>query len=317
MPFTLAQAQVWASKYRNRYWAIPIYITYITPLVKTLEKRNILRYSNGVMVVLQQKAPVVTWGRESVSLDALIERSLVRRLAGELPRETPLATGLEALDRALRGGLPRGRLVEITGPRGAGRLTLALRLAQAATAAGEFVTLVDAPDALDPRSAQGAGVGLDRFLWVRPRGLADAFKAADLALRAGGFGLVLLYLCDADLDALEEPPTPVLPHAARGEGGGVGRAHPAFVVGDGVWLRVIRAAERAGTAVVVVADRRLAGTFATATLELTPLPPRVQPAPGGRGLLTGRGLRLELTRSKVGRPADLGQMLAGQPTPAR
>jgi hypothetical protein len=278
------------------------------------------------MVGVQQQELVRLGGREAVSLDALLERSLVRRLAGELPRETPLPTGLDAVDHALRGGLPRGRLVEVTGPPAGGRLTLALRLAAAATAAGEFVTLVDAPDALDPRSAKAAGLDLHRFLWVRPRRLADAFKAADLVLRTTGFGLVLLYFCDADLDALEEggrvpPPTPTLPHAAWGEGDGAGRPRPAgraapsrlaFVVNDGIWLRLIRAAERSGAAVVVIADRHVAGTFATATLELTPAPPEVRRAPGQRSLLVARGSRLEVTRSKIGRPAALGEALAGK-----
>ncbi len=83
-------------------------------------------------------------------------------------RPTPemVSSGIPAID-ALTGGLPRGCLTEICGPASSGRTTFLLAALAAATRRGEFCTVVDASDALDPHSAACAGVALDRLLWVR------------------------------------------------------------------------------------------------------------------------------------------------------
>jgi hypothetical protein len=82
------------------------------------------------------------------------------------PAPEMLPSGIAAIN-ALTGGWPRGCLTEICGPASSGRTTLLLAALAAATRRGEFCVLVDASDALDPRSAAEAGVELDRLLWVR------------------------------------------------------------------------------------------------------------------------------------------------------
>ena len=82
------------------------------------------------------------------------------------PAPAMLSSGIAAIN-ALTGGWPRGCLTEICGPASSGRTTLLLAALAAATRRGEFCVLVDASDALDPRSAADAGVDLDRLLWVR------------------------------------------------------------------------------------------------------------------------------------------------------
>jgi hypothetical protein len=82
------------------------------------------------------------------------------------PAPEMVSSGIAALD-ALAGGLPRGCLTEICGPASSGRTTLLLAALAAATRRGEFCVVVDASNALDPRSAAAAGVDLDRLLWVR------------------------------------------------------------------------------------------------------------------------------------------------------
>jgi recombination protein RecA len=82
------------------------------------------------------------------------------------PAPEMVPSGISAID-ALTGGLPRGCLTEICGPASSGRTTFLLAALAAATRRGEFCTLVDASDALDPHSAAAAGVALDRLLWVR------------------------------------------------------------------------------------------------------------------------------------------------------
>src|SRR5262245_57013539 len=89
-----------------------------------------------------------------------------RLRAGAAPVESQvlprLATGIPSVDALLVGGLPRGRLVEITGPPSSGRTSLALALLASATRASEVAAVVDAADAFDPASADAAGVALER-----------------------------------------------------------------------------------------------------------------------------------------------------------
>ncbi|MGA9977984.1 MAG: hypothetical protein WBQ08_05065 [Candidatus Sulfotelmatobacter sp.] len=82
------------------------------------------------------------------------------------PAPEMLSSGIAAIN-ALTGGWARGCLTEICGPASSGRTTLLLAALAAATRRGEFCVLVDASDALDPRSAADAGVDVDRLLWVR------------------------------------------------------------------------------------------------------------------------------------------------------
>jgi len=105
-----------------------------------------------------------------------------------------LPTGLAVLDEALGGGLPRGRIAELAGAPSTGRTGLACAIAAAATRAGETIAWVDPQDALEPEAAAAAGIALARLLWVRPRSVSDAFRAAEILLGAGGFGLVVLDL---------------------------------------------------------------------------------------------------------------------------
>jgi hypothetical protein len=115
-----------------------------------------------------QESPIVR------VLQSTIKNQKSKILAGITPasrlsvRPAPemLSSGIAAIN-ALTGGWPRGCLTEICGPASSGRTTLLLAALAAATRRSEFCVLVDASDALDPRSVAEAGVELDRLLWVR------------------------------------------------------------------------------------------------------------------------------------------------------
>jgi hypothetical protein len=144
-----------------------------------------------------------------MSSPALIRAQVEARLADRFPaaltqrppvevRITP--TGVSTID-AVVGGIPCGGITEIVGPAwcSAGRKSLQAHLLAGATRE-QFCALVDAADSFDPRSAQAAGVNLERVLWIRGGGrglktLEQAFKASDLLLQgSGGFGLILVDL---------------------------------------------------------------------------------------------------------------------------
>ena len=77
------------------------------------------------------------------------------------------STGIDELDALLRGGFPRGSLVEVCGTSSSGRTSLSFSLLAQTTARQETCAFVDVSDSLDPMSLAAAGVDLSRVLWIR------------------------------------------------------------------------------------------------------------------------------------------------------
>ncbi len=194
-------------------------------------------------------------------LESLLRaRKLDRTLTTARPPNdvsTLAPSGITTLDARLGGGLPRGHLSELVGPRSSGRTSLLLRLLAAATSRGELVALVDALDMFDVESAAAAGVDLERLLWIRghvvsnpglcrdlnQRALEQAVKAFTLALQAGTFGLVAFDVSEAPADAIRRLP---------------------FTT----WLRLQRIVEGSQTASVLVGAEPMARSSAGLTLKL-------------------------------------------------
>ena len=106
-----------------------------------------------------------------------------------------LPTGLASLDAVIEG-FPRGAISEITGPECSGRTTLIHSLLAASTSKLEICAYIDTSDSFDPVSAAAAGVALSQMVWIRcGNNAGHALKAADNLLHAGGFGAVILDLC--------------------------------------------------------------------------------------------------------------------------
>ncbi|HSA57844.1 MAG TPA: hypothetical protein VLE53_19180 [Gemmatimonadaceae bacterium] len=133
----------------------------------------------------------------TAALDALPELAALRQRLAVLvapPRAGTAAipTGFAALDRALSdGGVPCGRLTEIAGVRGSGRTTLVRQIVAGALAARHWVAYVDGARTLAPRDWAGPGA-TGRFRVVRPPSAARSAWCADVLLRSGAFGLVVL-----------------------------------------------------------------------------------------------------------------------------
>ena len=173
---------------------------------------------------------------------ALLRELGPRLRRGGLPDEPAprFPTGIDAIDRLLGGGFPRGRLSEVTGPASAGRTSLALALLARTTGAGEVCAVVDAADGFDTRAAEAAGVALGRVLWARAPSLRSAARSASRLLEAEGFGLVLLNLAAAEL---RMPPP--------------------------LWARLARAAAGTRTALVALGLERAEGASSEIVLEMS------------------------------------------------
>jgi hypothetical protein len=210
------------------------------------------------------------------------------RLAEDLAqqqRDPRLATGLDAVDRLLGGGFPRGRLSEITGPLSSGRTSLAMALAAAATRAGEVVAWVDPADALDPASLEAAGGVEDRLLWVRPPGARDALRCAERLLLARGFALVVLDLASGG--GLEIGNR----RGMRPQPGGLADAR------SSAWLRLTRCASASATALVLLGREPVVGSFAALAVDLRATRRRFAERPAW---LEGLETRVALRRHRSG-----------------
>lgn len=86
-------------------------------------------------------------------------------------------------------GVQRGTVVAVDGPRGAGATTVALQLAAAATAAGEWAAAVDPDASLGGLAAAETGVDVERFVVVR--GVAPARWVEVVAALLDGVALVV------------------------------------------------------------------------------------------------------------------------------
>ena len=138
--------------------------------------------------------------KSALAVRLAVESALAGRIVAPLQyRERRVLetapTGVISVD-TLTGGLPRGALTEIFGPPGSGKTSLLMAALAARTQAAEVCALVDARDAFDPETAEAAGVGLKRVLWIRCREIAQAMRVTDSLLQGGGFGLVAVDLSD-------------------------------------------------------------------------------------------------------------------------
>lgn len=104
-----------------------------------------------------------------------------------------IATGNIALDAALGiGGLPRGRVVEIFGPEGGGKTTLALHAAAEAQKMDGVVAFIDAEHALDPTYAKNLGVDMENLLISQPDSGEEALEIAELLVRSNAIDLIII-----------------------------------------------------------------------------------------------------------------------------
>jgi recombination protein RecA len=121
-------------------------------------------------------------------------RGSIMRLGeeGRAPMEV-IPTGAISLDIALGiGGLPRGRVVEIYGPEGSGKTTLALHALASAQKAGGIAAFIDAEHALDPEYAKHLGVDTDALLVSQPDTGEQALEIADMLIRSGAVDVIVI-----------------------------------------------------------------------------------------------------------------------------
>jgi hypothetical protein len=204
-------------------------------------------------------------------------------------KDRRIASCILPLDHLIEGGLVRGRISEFVGSAGSGKTSLAAGFAAAVTRR-EAAAWIEASDDFDPSSMAAAGIELARLLWVSCRNVTEKYrrrapinrneyeglsaapsrnpapgailKAAEWILALGGFGLIVI-----DFGHWTRP------------------------LSQSTALRLARAAERSGTAVIVLGEARMCGTFAALSLAMRP---------GAPPLFDGIVIEGRVARNKLG-----------------
>ncbi|MFQ5738038.1 MAG: ATPase domain-containing protein [Acidobacteriota bacterium] len=164
-----------------------------------------------------------------------------------------LSTGIQDLDRILGGGLPRGKVSEIVGSLSSGKTSLLFSILARATSGGELAVYIDTSESFDPAFGKRAGIDLPRLLWIRCRGCspeqraAKALKAADILVRAQGFGVLAL-----DLESAGK----------RGE------RNPLSSIPFNVWFRLKHAVEGKPTTILLLGREACSGGASSVVLAL-------------------------------------------------
>ena len=110
-----------------------------------------------------------------------------------LPGVEAISTGSISLDMALGvGGVPRGRIVEISGPESTGKTTLALHIVAEAMKTGGIAAFVDAEHALDIGYARKLGVKTDDLLVSQPDTGEQALEIAETLVRSGAIDVLVI-----------------------------------------------------------------------------------------------------------------------------
>ena len=104
-----------------------------------------------------------------------------------------IPTGILPLDVALGiGGLPKGRIVEVFGPEGSGKTTVALHAVAEAQKAGGIAAFIDAEHALDPRLASTLGVDVLSLYIAQPDSGEQALYVLDTLVRSSAVDIVVV-----------------------------------------------------------------------------------------------------------------------------
>ncbi|KUK13949.1 MAG: recombinase RecA [Synergistetes bacterium] len=133
--------------------------------------------------------------KEAISrIEKSFGKGAIMRLGEEsLTTVEVIPSGILPLDIALGvGGFPRGRIVEIFGPEGSGKTTVALYLIASAQKLGGVAAFIDAEHALDPRYAKRLGIKVEDLLLSQPDSGEQALEIVETLVRSGAVDVIVV-----------------------------------------------------------------------------------------------------------------------------
>ena len=111
---------------------------------------------------------------------------------GAVPGIEFFSSGCLSLDKALGGGYPRGRIIEIFGPESSGKTTLAIHAMIEMQKLGELVAFIDAEHAFDRGYAHTLGLNVENMWFSQPENGEQALEITERFARTGSVGLIVV-----------------------------------------------------------------------------------------------------------------------------
>ena len=102
------------------------------------------------------------------------------------------SSGAISLDKALGGGFPKGRIIEIYGPESSGKTTLALHAIAEIQKSGGIAAFIDAEHALDPEYSKKIGVNMNDLYVAQPDNGEQALEIVETLVRSGGMDVIVI-----------------------------------------------------------------------------------------------------------------------------
>jgi len=104
-----------------------------------------------------------------------------------------ISTGSLIVDEALGiGGFPCGRIIEIFGPEGSGKTTLALHCIAQAQKLGGAALLIDAEHAFSPELGEKIGVDISSLLLCQPDSGEQGLDVLDMSIASGKIAIAVV-----------------------------------------------------------------------------------------------------------------------------
>jgi recombination protein RecA len=168
---------------------------------------------------MAKKAP------EQISIDLLRKKfgndAALLLSEGGLEIDSVTPTGITVLDRFVLGigGLPRGRIVEVYGPEGSGKTTLADKIMAGHQSDGGVVYLNDVENKFDPKWAALHGVQTDKVVLMQNAEAAEQWLEQLEMLLTSGPDVPMCFVLDsvADIKVMREIEEGVMGDAAMAE----------------------------------------------------------------------------------------------------
>jgi recombination protein RecA len=113
---------------------------------------------------------------------------------GNMPYEDAdkVSTGSVDLDRALEGGVPRGRIIEITGDAGVGKSTLSLSIINQIQLLGGTAAFIDVEQAISVKYAKKIVSSFDDVIFCQPTVGEDAWEVAASLANTGEIDCIVM-----------------------------------------------------------------------------------------------------------------------------
>ena len=138
----------------------------------------------------KMKALELTLGK----LEKTYGKGVVMKLGDKVVEDiASIPTGSINLDLALGiGGYPRGRVIEIYGPKSSGKTTLTIHAIAEVQKQGGVAAFIDAEHAFDSSYASALGVDVDNLYISQPDNGEQALEIADHLISSGAVDLVVV-----------------------------------------------------------------------------------------------------------------------------